>query len=97
MSFVHGGFTAAIINDAKALIGGAKSFSATLHHRPNKPMNEDGSGEEHFVGDLKSEGKDVWMFIGCNDDRASADTSIASAPIGKLILSIPDPCIYSNN
>src|SRR4051812_23086653 len=66
-NLVQGGFSAAKINDAKALIGGAKTFFAALHHRPDAEVNEDGLGEENFVEDWKGEGKDVWMFSGCAD------------------------------
>lgn len=86
-NLVQGGFTAAKVNDAKALIGGAKSFFAALHHRPDGPVNEHGLGEETFVEDWKSEGKDVWMFSGCADNQTSADTSIAGAPTGAPISS----------
>jgi len=85
MNLVHGGFTAAKINDAKALIGGAKTFFASLHHRPDVPTNEDGLAEDHFVEDWKNEGKDVWMFSGCADNETSADTSIAGAPTGEYL------------
>lgn len=78
---VHGGFSMEKVNDAKALVSGAKSFFASLQHR-EKPMNEDGLGEETFVEDWKGEGKDVWMFSGCADNQTSADTSIAGAPTG---------------
>lgn len=83
-NLVQGGFSAAKINDAKALIGGAKTFFAALHHRPDAEVNEDGLGEENFVEDWKGEGKDVWMFSGCADDQTSADTSIAGAPTGAM-------------
>ena len=81
-NLVHGGFSAAKVNDAKALIGGAKSFFASLHHRPAGEMNEDGLADDHFVEDWKNEGMDVWMFSGCADNQTSADTSIAGAPTG---------------
>jgi len=84
MNLVQGGFTAAKVNDAKALIGGARSFFHSLHHRPDAPVNEDGLGEETFVEDWKHEGKDVWMFSGCADNQTSADTSIAGAPTGAM-------------
>lgn len=78
---VQGGFSAAKINDARALLGGAKSFFHGLQHR-NEPTNEDGLGEDHFVEDWKNEKKDVWMFSGCADNQTSADTSIAGAATG---------------
>lgn len=81
---VQGGFSAAQIADAKELIGGARSFFHSLHHRPDAEVNEDGLTEDHFVEDWKNEGKDVWMFSGCADDQTSADTSIAGAPTGML-------------
>ena len=85
MNLVHGGFTAAKINDAKALIGGARSFFAGLKNRREETsLNEDGLGEEKFMEDWKGEGKDVWMFSGCADDQTSADTSIAGAATGKF-------------
>jgi hypothetical protein len=82
VQLLHGGFSAAKINDARALFGGAKTFFESLHHRPDEPVNEDGLGEEHFVEDWKHEGKDVWMFSGCADNQTSADTSIAGAATG---------------
>lgn len=82
---VQGGFSAAKINDAKELIGGARSFFHSLHHRPAAEVNEDGLTEDHFVEDWKNERKDVWMFSGCADDQTSADTSIAGAPTGLLM------------
>ncbi len=78
---VQGGFDAKKINDAKMLIGGAKSFFNSLQHRPQE-TNEDGLGEEKFMVDWKHEGKDVWMFSGCADDQTSADTSINGAATG---------------
>lgn len=81
-NLVQGGFTSAKINTAKELIGGARSFFASLHHRPDEEVNEDGLAEDHFIEDWKNEGKDVWMFSGCADDQTSADTSIAGAPTG---------------
>jgi len=81
---VHGGFSAAKINDAKALIGGAKSFFNALQHRDDSQVNEHGLGEEVFVEDWKHEGKDVWMFSGCADNQTSADTSIAGAATGAM-------------
>jgi hypothetical protein len=81
---LRGGFSAAKINDAKILFGGAKSFFAGLHHRPAEDLNEDGLGEDHFVEDWKSEGRDVWMWSGCRDDQTSADTSIAGAATGAM-------------
>jgi hypothetical protein len=86
INLLHGGFTAAKVNDAKQLIGGAQTFFKSLHHRPDGPVNEHGLGEETFVEDWKHEGKDVWMFSGCADNQTSADTSIAGAPTGKLTI-----------
>ncbi|KAE8454292.1 hypothetical protein EG329_005217 [Mollisiaceae sp. DMI_Dod_QoI] len=80
---VQGGFDAKKINDAKMLIGGAKSFFNSLQHRPQE-TNEDGLGEEKFMEDWKHEGKDVWMFSGCADDQTSADTSINGAATGAM-------------
>jgi metacaspase-1 len=82
MNLLHGGFSAAKIQEARALVGGAQSFFASLHHRPDGPVNGDGLGEETFVEDWKREGKDVWMFSGCADNQTSADTSIAGAATG---------------
>lgn len=84
MNLLHGGFSASKIQEARALIGGAQTFFASLHHRPDAPANQDGLGEENFVEDWKHEGKDVWMFSGCADNQTSADTSIAGAATGKL-------------
>ena len=72
------------VNDAKILFGGAKTFFHGLQHQP-EASDESGLGEEHFVEDWKSEGKDVWMFSGCADDQTSADTSIAGAATGESI------------
>lgn len=85
---MYGGFSAVKINDAKALIGGAKTFFAALHYRPEAEANEQGLGEEKFMEDWKHEGKDVWMLSGCADNQTSADTSIARAPTGLLILEL---------
>lgn len=84
INLLHGGFSAAKIQEARALIGGAQTFFASLHHRPDGPVNEDGLGEENFVEDWKHEGKDVWMFSGCADNQTSADTSIAGAATGAM-------------
>lgn len=64
---LQGGFSAAKIGEAKALIGGAQTFFSALHHRPEGPVNEHGLGEEHFVEDWKHEGKDVWLVNLQND------------------------------
>ncbi|KAF8852364.1 peptidase C14 [Acephala macrosclerotiorum] len=80
---VQGGLNAKKVNDAKALIGGAKSFFASLQHK-EQPANEHGLGEEKFMEDWKGEGKDVWMFSGCADDQTSADTSIQGAATGAM-------------
>lgn len=85
MNLVQGGFSAAKVNDAKALFGGAKTFFAALQHKNDAgPANEHGLGEEHFVEPWKHEGKDVWMFSGCADNQTSADTSIAGASTGAM-------------
>jgi len=84
VNLLRGGFTVAKIQDAKALLGGAKTFFAGLHHRPAEDLNEDGLGEEHFIEPWKHEGKDVWMFSGCADNQTSADTSIAGAATGAM-------------
>ena len=85
MNLVRGGFTVNKINDAKVLIGGAKSFLAGFQHRDDGPVNEHGLGEENFVEPWKHEGKDVWMFSGCADNQTSADTSIAGAATGEFL------------
>lgn len=84
VNLMRGGFSAKKIEDAKVLIGGAKSFFAGLQHRPTTPVNEHGLGEEYFVEDWKNERKDAWMFSGCADNQTSADTSIAGAPTGAM-------------
>jgi hypothetical protein len=88
-NLVQGGFSANKIQDAKFLLAGAKSLFASIQHRGQKStqVNEDGLGEEHFVEDWKSEGKDVWMFSGCADHQTSADTSIAGEATGLYSLS----------
>ncbi|KFZ06877.1 hypothetical protein V501_06986 [Pseudogymnoascus sp. VKM F-4519 (FW-2642)] len=83
-NLLHGGFSATKIKDAQALIGGAQSFFASLHHQGGGPTNENGLGEENFVEDWKNEGKDIWMFSGCADNQTSADTSIAGAATGAM-------------
>jgi hypothetical protein len=50
------------VDDAKQLLAGAHSFFHGLTHR-NEPTPE-GLGEEKFVEDWKTEGRDVWMFSG---------------------------------
>ncbi|KUJ19430.1 peptidase C14 [Mollisia scopiformis] len=80
---MQGGFNARKIQDAKMLIGGAKSLLASFQHREQE-HNEDGLGEEKFMEDWKHEGKDVWMFSGCADNQTSADTSIAGAATGAM-------------
>jgi len=79
---VQGPINASKINQAKELIGGAKSFLASIQNRPDQNVNEHGLGEEHFVEDWRNEGKDVWMFSGCADNQTSADTSINGAATG---------------
>jgi hypothetical protein len=86
MNLLRGGFSAAKIQDAKVLLGGAKSFFAGLQHRPVEDLNEDGLGEENFIEPWKHEGKDVWMFSGCADHQTSADTTIAGAATGSSTL-----------
>jgi len=86
INLLRGGFSAAKIQDAKVLLGGAKSFFAGLQHRPAADVNEDGLGEENFVEPWKHEGKDVWMFSGCADNQTSADTSIAGAATGSCTI-----------
>lgn len=85
MNLVHGGFSAAKINDARQLFGSATSFFKGLTSGGGGgETNEDGLGEEKFVEDWKNEGKDVWMFSGCADNQTSADTSIAGAATGAM-------------
>jgi len=59
-SLIQGGFSMQKVDDVKQLIAGAHSFFKGLSHR-NRP---EGLGEETFVEDWRSEGKDVWMFSG---------------------------------
>jgi hypothetical protein len=82
-NLVQGGFSMRKVNDAKMLLGGAKSFFKGLQHK-NEPTNEDGLGEEKFVEDWKNEGKDVWMFSGCADSQTSADTAIDGEATGAM-------------
>ena len=63
-SLIQGGFSMAKVNDAKQLLAGAHSFFHGLAHR-NESLPE-GLGEEKFVEDWKTEGRDVWMFSGKN-------------------------------
>jgi len=81
-SLIQGGFSMQKVNDAKQLLAGAQSlFKGFSHH--HKPTPE-GLGEEKFVEDWNTEGRDVWMFSGCRDDQTSADTSIANEPTGAM-------------
>ena len=84
---LQGGMNPRKIQDAKVLLGGAKSFFASLQNRPDQNVNEHGLGEETFVEPWKHEGKDVWMFSGCADSQTSADTSINGASTGLCIMS----------
>jgi hypothetical protein len=61
-SLVQGGFSMKKVDDAKQLLAGAQSFFHGLAHR-NEPIRE-GLGEEKFVEDWNTEGRDVWMFSG---------------------------------
>jgi hypothetical protein len=83
-SLIQGGFSTRKVDDAKVLLGGAKSFFHGLSHRPEEDANEDGLGEETFVEDWKGEGKDVWMFSGCADDQTSADANISGLATGAM-------------
>lgn len=82
-SLIQGGFSMRKIDDAKMLLGGAKSFFHGFHHREEE-TNEEGLGEEHFVEDWKGEGKDVWMFSGCADSQTSADANIGGTSTGAM-------------
>jgi hypothetical protein len=81
-ALIQGGFSMEKVNDAKQLLAGAQSFFHGLAHRSD-PTTE-GLGQERFVEDWNTEGKDVWMFSGCRDDQTSADTSIANEPTGAM-------------
>jgi hypothetical protein len=81
---LQGGFNHTKIKDAQMLLGGAKTFFKSLQHKGG-PVDENGLGEENFMEDWKGEGKDVWMFSGCEDDQTSADTSIAGVPTGMFL------------
>jgi hypothetical protein len=59
-SLIQGGFSLQKANDAKQLIASAQSFFKALSHH----KQPEGLGEERFVEDWKTEGKDVWMFSG---------------------------------
>ena len=50
------------IDDAKQLLAGAQTLFHAFAHRKD-PIPE-GLGEEKFVEDWKTEGRDVWMFSG---------------------------------
>ncbi|MCJ1305671.1 hypothetical protein MMC08_008487 [Hypocenomyce scalaris] len=82
-NLVQGGFSMRKVDDAKVLLGGAKSFWKSLHHR-EEVVDAQGLAQENFEEDWSREGKDVWMFSGCADDQTSADTSIAGAPTGAM-------------
>jgi hypothetical protein len=81
MNIVHGGFSAAKINDARQLLGSATSFfkGLTRGGGGGGETNEDGLGEEKFMEDWKNEGKDVWMFSGCADNQTSAEYVVLSS------------------
>ncbi|KAH8704996.1 peptidase C14, caspase domain-containing protein [Talaromyces proteolyticus] len=79
---LRGGFSVDKMNDAKVLLGGAKSFFHNLHHP--QTADESGLADENFVEDWRNEGKDVWMFSGCADSQTSADTSMAGAATGAM-------------
>ncbi|KIM78040.1 hypothetical protein PILCRDRAFT_824756 [Piloderma croceum F 1598] len=81
-SLIQGGFSMKKVDDAKQLLAGAQSFFHGLAHR-SEPISE-GLGEEKFVEDWKTEGRDVWMFSGYRDDQTSADTSISNEPTGAM-------------
>jgi len=81
-SLIQGGFSMEKIDDAKKLLAGAQSLFHGLAHR-HEPKPE-GLGEEKFVENWNTEGRDVWMFSGCRDDQTSADTSIANEPTGEM-------------
>lgn len=84
-ALIQGGFSANKVNDARALMGGAKRFFDNLTRKPaTENLNEHGLGEEHFVEDWRNEGKDVWMFSGCADNQTSADTSMQGAATGAM-------------
>lgn len=86
MNLVHGGFSAAKINDARQLFGSASSFFKGLASGGGGgEANENGLGEEKFVEDWKNEGKDVWMFSGCADNQTSAE-----------YVNFPSPSHYSD-
>jgi metacaspase-1 len=61
-SLIQGGFSMQKMNDAKQLLAGAQSLFHGLAHR-NEPIQE-GLGEEKFVENWNTEGRDVWMFSG---------------------------------
>jgi len=82
-NLIQGGFSMRKVNDAKMLLGGAKSFFSSFQHR-NEPVNEHGLGEERFMEDWKGEGRDVWMFSGCADNQTSADTAVAGSATGEF-------------
>ena len=50
------------VDDAKQLLAGAHSLFHGLAHR-HEPIQE-GLGEEKFVENWNTEGRDVWMFSG---------------------------------
>ena len=50
------------VDDAKQLLAGAHSLFHGLAHR-HEPIKE-GLGEEKFVENWNTEGRDVWMFSG---------------------------------
>jgi hypothetical protein len=82
---LRGGFSMSKIQEAKSLLASTTSLLASLKHSGHHtPVNESGLGEETFVEDWKSEGKDVWMWSGCRDDQTSADTSIDGEATGAM-------------
>ncbi|KAF8313385.1 peptidase C14, caspase domain-containing protein [Amanita rubescens] len=79
-ALIQGGFSMQKVDEVKQLISSANSFFKGLSHH----KQPEGLGEETFVEDWRSEGKDVWMFSGRRDDQTSADTSIANEPTGAM-------------
>ncbi|KAF8324509.1 caspase domain-containing protein [Amanita rubescens] len=59
-ALIQGGFSMQKVDEVKQLISSANSFFKGLSHH----KQPEGLGEETFVEDWRSEGKDVWMFSG---------------------------------
>lgn len=80
---IQGGWSREKVADAKMLLGGATDFFNGLHHL-REGADDDGLAPENFSAHWELEGKDVWMFSGCQDDQTSADATISGSATGAM-------------